>query len=234
MRPTLIFRGKGLRISKEEKSNWDKRVKGFFQEKAWCDQTIMKCWINEEWGNMYFNPATPESSGKILCADLHRAQQTATVKRMLQSKNTVLVNIPPGFTSKVQPLDVSINKLFKDYLRTQFEKHHDENIELYISNKLTASKRRVLVTKSVAEVWEKIKTNKEMIIRAFTKCGITTNEDGSENHLVHIEGIPYVMPQPEEELHLETSSDEDSDNSLSSTYDARSSSDEANEPAFES
>ena len=109
LRPTLIFRDKGLRISKEEKSNWDKRVKVFFQEKAWCDQTTMKCWINEEWGHMFFNPATPESSGKILCADVHRAQQTATVKRMLQSKNTVLVNILPGCTSKVQPLDVSIN-----------------------------------------------------------------------------------------------------------------------------
>ena len=141
LRPTLIFRGKGLRISKEEKSNWDKRVKVFFQEKAWCDQTIMKCWINEEWGNMFFNPANPESSGKIVCADVHRAQQTATVKRMLQSKNTVLVNIPPGCASKVQPLDVSINKPFKDYLRTQFEKYRDENIELYISNNLTASKR---------------------------------------------------------------------------------------------
>ena len=143
-----------------------------------------------------------------------------------------MVKIPPGCTSKVQPLDVSINKPFKDYLPTQFEKHCDENIELYISNKLTASKRRVLVTKWVAEAWEKIKTNKEMIICAFTKCGITTNEDGSENYLVHIEGISNVMPQPEEEFHLETSNDEDSDNSLSSTYDAMSSSDEANEPAF--
>ena len=73
-----------------------------------------------------------------------------------------------------------------------------------------------------------------MIIRAFTKCGITTNEDGSKNHLVHIEEISYVMPQPEEEFHFETPSDEDSDNSLWSTYDAMSSSDEANEPAFES
>ena len=70
----------------------------------------MKCRINEEWGNMFFNPATPESSGKILCADVHRAQQTSTVKRMLQSKNTVLVTIPPGCKSKVQSLDVSINK----------------------------------------------------------------------------------------------------------------------------
>ena len=55
-----------------------------------------------------------------------------------------------------------------------------------------------------------------------------------ENHLVHIEEISYVMPQQEEEFHLERSSDEDSDNSLSSTYSAMSSSDEASEPAFES
>ena len=38
----------------------------FFQEKAWCDAIIMKSWINEEWGD-FFNPATPGSSGKILC-----------------------------------------------------------------------------------------------------------------------------------------------------------------------
>ena len=142
--------------------------------------------------------------------------------------------MPPGCTSKVQSLDVSINKPFKDYLRTQFGKHRDENIELYINNKLTSSKRQVLVTKWVAKAWEKIKINKEMIIRVFTKCGITTNKDGSENLLVHIEGISYVMIQLKEEFHLETSSDEDSDNSLSSTYDAISSSDEANGPAFES
>ena len=44
--------------------------------------------------------------------------------------------------------------------------------------------------------------------------------------------LSYVMPQPEEEFHLETSSDEESDNSLSSTYGVMSSSDEANEPAI--
>ena len=117
LKPTLIFRGKGLRISKEEKDSWDKRVKVFFQEKAWCDEIIMESWINEEWGNIFFNTATPGSSGKILCADLHIAQQTDTVKKMLQAKKTILVNIPPGCTSKIHPLDVSINKTFKDFVR---------------------------------------------------------------------------------------------------------------------
>jgi hypothetical protein len=35
--PTIIFRGKGLRISKEEKAGWHKGVKVLFQPKAWMD-----------------------------------------------------------------------------------------------------------------------------------------------------------------------------------------------------
>ena len=64
--PTLIFRGKGFRMSKVEKSTWDKRVKVLFQEKAWYDENVMKCWNNKGRANMFFNSATPKSSGTIL------------------------------------------------------------------------------------------------------------------------------------------------------------------------
>ena len=51
-------------------------------------------------------------------------------QKILESNKTVLLNAPIGYPSKVLPLDVSINKPFKDYVRIQFEKHRDENIEL--------------------------------------------------------------------------------------------------------
>ena len=51
--------------------------------------------------------------------------------------------------------------------------------------------------------------------------------------VVHFEGINYLMPQPEEEFHLETLGGEDTDSS-SSVYDAMSSADEDNEPTPES
>ena len=47
-----------------------------------------------------------------------------------------------------------------------------------------------------------------MFICASKKCHTTTGKGGPENHLVDFEGINYVMPQPEEEFHLETSNDE--------------------------
>ena len=41
VRPTLIFHGQGKRIKPDEKKSWDKRVKVYFQLKAWCDESIM-------------------------------------------------------------------------------------------------------------------------------------------------------------------------------------------------
>ena len=40
VRPTVIFRGKGLQISAKEKQSYDQRIKVMYQEKAWCDQEI--------------------------------------------------------------------------------------------------------------------------------------------------------------------------------------------------
>ena len=51
-----------------------------------------------------------------------------------------------------------------------------------------------------------------MLQRSFKKCGINIKEDGSENVLVHIEGISeYVMPEVDKEFHLDTATDEGDD-----------------------
>ena len=42
VRPTVTFRGEGLRISAKEKQSHDRRFKVMCQEKVWCDQEIMK------------------------------------------------------------------------------------------------------------------------------------------------------------------------------------------------
>ena len=48
-----------------------------------------------------------------------------------------------------------------------------------------------------------------MVKRSFKKCGINVNIDGSENALVHLEGISeYVMPEADEEFHVDTSTDD--------------------------
>ena len=93
VRPTIIFRRQGKRISPNEKRSWDSRVNVMFQPKAWCGENVMKVWVEGEWGNMFTNPPRANLYSKILVADVHRAQQTNEVRQLLQRKKTLLINI---------------------------------------------------------------------------------------------------------------------------------------------
>ena len=68
-----------------------------------------------------------------------------------------------------------------------------DNLDLYISGKITASKRLVLMTTWCGNAWSQ--TDQGMVKRVFKKCGINAALDGSENEQLHIEKISdYVMP----------------------------------------
>ena len=190
VRPLVIFRGQGKRIAKTERDAWDSRVKVMFQENAWCSEAIMKSWIEAEWGNVFTNPPTPSSTGKILTMDMHRAQQTDDVKTLLAKHKTSVVTIPAGCTSRIQPLDVSLNKPFKSGIRLQVEQHMHANLKQYTEGGINASARRVLMTKWIANAWHEVCNKKEMVIRSFVKCGLSVNLDGSEDDQVNIEGLP--------------------------------------------
>ena len=171
------------------------------------------------WIPLLLNPPSPGSTGKILYADVHTAQQTDSVNILLAKNQTTLINVTGGTTSRVQPLDVAINKTFKNRVRQAFEEHLHKNLQLYTEGKLTASDGRVLATKWVEDAWSGIKEEKGMIIRPFVRCGLSNKLDGSEDHMVNIRGIEgYVMPKPESEFHLESDSDS-SESESESEYD---------------
>ena len=76
-----------------------------------------------------------------------------------------------------------------------------ENMVLYAKNKLTASNRRILTTKWIANTWNIIKADKELIRRSLFKCGLSNNLDGSMNHLVNIRGLEgYSMLKLEQQF----------------------------------
>jgi hypothetical protein len=47
----------------------------------------------------------------------------------------------------------------------------------------------VLITKWVAQAWERVSNNPDVIIRAFEKCGIALPIDGSHDDKIHIKGL---------------------------------------------
>ena len=106
VKPLIIFRGKGKRLSFHEKLRYDCRVRVMFQTNAWCDEPMMEMWLRQMW-----RPAC--TGNMLLVLDVHRAQKTDAILKTMEHCLTTPVFVPPGTTSLVQPLDVTFNRPFK-------------------------------------------------------------------------------------------------------------------------
>ena len=143
-KPLLIFRGKGRRLPRDERQQYDHRVVVTFQTNAWCDEGVMMWWTDTLWKR----PICPEAQQpKLLILDVHKGQTTAKVNGSLQGCKTTTVLVPTGCTSLVQPLDVSFNAEFKAVISRHQNEHIHSNLQCYVNNSLSASARRVLITK---------------------------------------------------------------------------------------
>ena len=71
----------------------------------------MKRWIEGDLNNAFHTPPASGSIGKIIYTDVYIAQKTSNMNQRLFKCKTTIINVPRGTASRVQPLDVSINKL---------------------------------------------------------------------------------------------------------------------------
>jgi len=87
--------------------------------------------------------------------------------------------------------------LLKYLISVEFEEwlEIDENLDLWETGKLTASEKRILVTRFVGSAWEKLFSNPNYTPRAyFEKTGCLLCLDGSEDSKVKIEGMSEYRP----------------------------------------
>jgi len=78
--------------------------------KGWMNEDEMSWWVENVWTQRASRASNPRS---LLVLDAFTAHRTDTVKRRFYRKNTDLAIIPGGLISRLQPLDVSLNKSFK-------------------------------------------------------------------------------------------------------------------------
>jgi DDE superfamily endonuclease len=122
--PYIVFKGmKGGRISQEIsqqlKEGYPDDVVLAVQENAWFDEEIMLDWIENCW-----KKHTVEIDDKqmyYLILDSFAVHMTSKVREAFSRCNTEIDYVPEGFTSRLQVMDVGVNKPFKGYIRDEFD-----------------------------------------------------------------------------------------------------------------
>jgi hypothetical protein len=84
------------------------------QGKGWTDAAVVCDWVRTVWGQ---RPGALLRRSSLLVWDSFRGHLGDDTKRILTEMKTDLAVIPGGLTPVLQPLDVSVTKPFKEYVR---------------------------------------------------------------------------------------------------------------------
>jgi hypothetical protein len=213
LKPMVIFKGKTKQTLKNTKQR-ERDVLVTFQAKGWMDQGIMRKWIK--------SILTPHTKVRhcLLVFDSFRAHLTDEVLQSLAKVNTTVVVIPGGCTSKVQPVDVSLNKPIKDIVRGLWE----DLMVQHVNQSTTSSAPSVSkddIVDWIVRANTLLSTQGNCVTKSFKVCGLTNALDGTENHLIRCAKelpeftIPYGVSAEEsesdEDIFADTDEEEEQD-----------------------
>lgn len=103
--PLVIFK-----LKKIPRGNFPPEVVVRANQTGWMNEQEMMYWIEKIWTKRAPRFSNPRS---LLVLDSFSAHIMDSVKRRFIEKSTNIAIIPGGLTSRLQPLDVSVNKSFK-------------------------------------------------------------------------------------------------------------------------
>lgn len=149
------------------------------QEKGWMNESLVQDWIKTVWGS---RPGALLRLPSLLVLDSFRGHIVKSVKTTLTEMKTDLAVIPGGLTSVLQPLDVSLNKPFKDNLRKLYVEWMASGEPCFTPTGRIKRPSMELMCQWIGEAWDMI--SPKIVVRSFKKTGISNDLDGTEDDIL--------------------------------------------------
>ena len=111
--------------------------------------------------------------------DVFKGQQTESVLKMLEENNILVVRVPANCTDRLQPMDLSINKSVKEFMRGKFRDWYSEQVQDQLSEgkEITPVDLKMSTMKPLGARWlvslhDYITENRSIVENGFKAAGL--------------------------------------------------------------
>ena len=190
----IAFRGTGARISEDEKSQYHSDVVVFFQGKAWFDGPLCNTWVIEAAVEALRKSDLETGQRHLILCDNLNGQTRKCNPQFLQLLDKMcscdVWNLLAGNTDEIQVVDAGLGKLVKDIAEDEACEWMgvDENWAEWTGPRITASRKRILLTHWYAAAWEKA-CERYDFVSVFNKTGSNLTADGSRDSEISLQGL---------------------------------------------
>ena len=202
VKPTLIFRGS---TGPRSKLPWPaesafyaslNNIRVAYQKNAWADQDFCEDEILEVAADI----RAAGVEGEVLIGmDNHSAQRTPYMLALYANLGLVPVFTSANCTDCISPVDHHVGRYIQTHMGRSYRTAVETNPEIWIASSAneglenvqstSAMSRRMLMAQWLSEAWTDLTANHPNIIdSAFVKTGFLVAKDGSEDHLIDIQG----------------------------------------------
>ena len=188
-RAAIIFRGKGLRIAAEERSQWDPRVDVYFQPKAWLNDPVLDEWVIRTFSKATSYARDADWEESVLFCDNLKTQTRDHFRRLLwQYARTKLHLFPTGVTDELQTVDDGLGVMVKRHMGEAFTAWLENNLERMLKREIKASERRIVLTKLLADAWHWACEHYNFI-NSGVKNGCCMGLSADTHQKIHLQGL---------------------------------------------
>ena len=177
----LVYQGKTQKCHPVFKypSDWDIT----HSPNHWSNESTMKDYIvkilKPYISNKREQLKLPGDHHALVIYDVFKGQCTPAIFKLLEENNIDIVLVPANCTDRLQPLDISVNKAAKNFMRDQFQSWYAEKIQQQIHDEVkTPVDLRLSIVKPLSARWfvklsDYLKAHPDIIKNGFKGAGIT-------------------------------------------------------------
>nr|XP_015828895.2 pogo transposable element with ZNF domain [Nothobranchius furzeri]XP_015828896.2 pogo transposable element with ZNF domain [Nothobranchius furzeri] len=183
--PLLFFTGTVSAIPDEFPDNvlLEARNEGF------TDEERLKIWIDKVWRPHVTSKHNHES---LLVVDVHRGHLTETFKERLADTNTDLAFIPQGSSRQLQPLEICVTQVLRDFLLVRWNQLvSDGGLDGLMMDQLALT-----LACWFSEVSSTLKSRREILRGSFSLACGTKQGNRQEESAGMITALTKALSQP--------------------------------------